>query len=420
MGRLSDLLAMDGGAPVRDIALNPWPRWPIYDEAEEQALLGVLHSGQWWSVEGEQGKAFEEEFAAFHDARVGINCTNGTAALEIALRALEIGCGDEVIVPPYTFIATASAVLSVSATPVFVDIQPDTLNIDPALIESAITSRTRAIIPVHIAGRPADMDGILAIARKHHLRVIEDAAQAHAAEWRGEKVGTLGDLGTFSFQASKNLNGGEGGAILTNDESLGDVAWSVANVGRVRSGRWYEHHTLGSNFRMTEFQAAILRVQIRRLPEQTARRSANADYLRKLLLDCPGIRLPADDKRITVHANHLFTFRYQQEEFGGRSLSDFLKALNAEGIPCCSGYGPLYKEKVFTRRAAGEGAWCQVGRKVDYSALCLPVCEQVSKDTVWLQQTILLGTESDMEDIATAIRKVQCAWTKSGCLPQGV
>src|SRR5262249_28023915 len=160
----------------------------------------VLHSGKWWSVEGEQGEAFEREFAAFHQARFSVNCTNGTAALEIALRGIGVGCGDEVIVPPYTFIATASAVLSVSATPVFVDIQPDTLNIDPELIEAAITPRTKAVIPVHIAGRPAEMDRVLEVARKHHLRVIEDAAQAHAAEWRGHKVGTLGDLGTFSFQ----------------------------------------------------------------------------------------------------------------------------------------------------------------------------------------------------------------------------
>src|ERR1051325_528579 len=181
-------------------------------------IMEVLHSGKWWSVEGEHGEAFEREFAASQEARFSVNCTNGTAALEIALRGIGVGCGDEVIVPPYTFIATASAVLSVSATPVFVDIEPHSLNMDPKAIEAAITPRTKAIIAVHIAGCPADMDGVLEVARKHNLYVIEDAAQAHAAEWKGRKVGAIGDLGTFSHQASKNLNGGEGGCIVTNDD----------------------------------------------------------------------------------------------------------------------------------------------------------------------------------------------------------
>src|SRR5262249_4713612 len=178
-----------------------------------------LHSDRWWYVEGEQGKLLEQEFAAFHDAKYGVACTNGTAALEIALRALGVGCGDEVIVPPYTFVATASGGLSVSATPIFVDIEGDPLNLDPNGIEAAVTPRTKAVIAVHIAGRPADMDGILAVARKHNLFVIEDAAQAHAAAWRGTKVGALGDLGSFSFQASKNLNGGQGGMLLRHHEA---------------------------------------------------------------------------------------------------------------------------------------------------------------------------------------------------------
>jgi dTDP-4-amino-4,6-dideoxygalactose transaminase len=407
----SDRLAVEGGAPVRDVRRRPWPRWPIYDATEEQALLEVLHSGAWWYVEGAQGAAFEQEFAAFQEARFGVACTNGTAALEIALRALGIGCGDEVIVPPYTFIATASAVLAVSATPVFVDIDGETLNIDPGRIEAAITPRTRALIPVHIAGRPADMDAILEIARRHNLAVIEDAAQAHAAEWRGRKIGALGDLGTFSFQASKNLNGGEGGIVVSNNEALAEAAWSVTHVGRVRSGRWYEHHVLGSNFRLSEFQTAILRVQLRRLPEQTALRARNATSLRSLLAAIPGIRLPVDDSRITCHAYHIFTFRYDPEAFGGKSYRDFITALNAEGIPCSSGYAPLYTEQIFAARAARQGTWCQAGRPIDYPNLSLPVCEQVCADTVWMAQTLLLGEQTDMEDIATAIARVQQAWT---------
>lgn len=403
----SDTPAREGGLPVRDIVQRPWPKWPIYTAEEEQALLSVLHSGAWWSVEGTQCTEFEKEFAAFQDAKYGVACTNGTAALEISLRALRIGCGDEVIVPPYTFVATASAVLAVGAIPVFVDIDGATLNIDPALIEAAITSRTRAIIPVHIAGRPADMDAILELAHRHGLHVIEDAAQAHAAEWRGTKVGAIGDLGTFSFQASKNLNAGEGGLIVGNNEELADAAWSVANVGRVRSGRWYEHRVLGGNFRLTEFQGALLRIQLQRLPEQTKRRSENAARLRSLLEGLEGIALPAEDSRITMHAYHLFTFRYQAGCFGGLGLKEFVSALSAEGIPCSTGYVPLYREGLFASKAAGIGAWCQVGRQIDYPQLSLPVCEQVCQDTVWLPQTLLLAEPADMDDVAAAVAKLQ-------------
>ena len=406
----SDKPAIDGGAPIRDVAQKPWPAWPIYDTEDERALLNVLHSGKWWSVEGDQGSSFEREFAAFHDAEYGIACTNGTAALEIALRALGIGCGDEVIVPPYTFVATASAVLSVGATPVFVDIEGDTLNINPALIEEAITPRTRALIPVHIAGRPVDMDAIRTIAGVHELKVIEDAAQAHAAEWKGQKVGAIGDIGTFSFQASKNLNAGEGGILISNNEELADAAWSVANVGRVRSGRWYEHRVLGGNFRLTEFQSALLRVQLRRLPEQTSLRAENAKGLRTLMEKIPGIALPSLDDRITCHANHLFPFRYIAEAFGNRPLKEFIAGLNAEGVPCSSGYVPLYKEGLFARQAARSGAWCQAGRRIPYPDLHLPVCEAVCADCVWMQQTLLLGPASDREDIAAAIAKLQRAW----------
>jgi dTDP-4-amino-4,6-dideoxygalactose transaminase len=368
----------------------------------------VIRSGAWWG--GSNVPKFEKEFAALHEAAYGICVTNGTAALEVCLRALGIGCGDEVIVPPYTFIATASSVLSVSATPVFVDIDPHTLNIDPRLIEAAITPRTKAIIPVHIAGCPADLDGVLELARKHNFYVIEDAAQAHLAGWRGRKVGAIGHLGTFSFQASKNLNAGEGGIILSNDEELADRVWSVANVGRVRSGKWYEHHVLGGNFRMTEFQAALLLAQMSRLEEQTQRRSDNAAYLTSLLANIPGVTLLCTDPRVSTHAYHIYIFRYDPAGFGNRPVSEFIRALNAEGIPCSMGYVPLYKERVFQDKTAGRGAWCRTGRPIHYAAVDCPVCEQVCQDAVWLFQTMLLGTRTDMEDIAEAIRKIQAAW----------
>jgi dTDP-4-amino-4,6-dideoxygalactose transaminase len=400
-------LVIDGGPKTRE---KPWPAWPVYDETEEKALLDVLRSGQWWSVGGKKVPEFEEAFARFHDAKYACCVTNGTAALEVALRALGIGCGDEVIVPPYTFIATASSVLAVSATPVFVDIEPNSLNLDPTRIEAAITPRTKAIIPAHIAGCPADMDGILEVARENDLYVIEDAAQAHAAEWRGRKVGAIGDVGTFSFQASKNLNAGEGGALVTNDEDIADKVWSVHNVGRTRSGKWYEHHVLGGNFRMTEWQAAILLAQLTRLPEQTARRTENAKYLTEQLTLVPGIKTLPPDPRVTRHAYHLYVFRYDPSGFGGKSREEFLRAMNAEGIPCSAGYVPLYKEVVFQRKSAGQGSWCQAGRHVDYAAVECPVCEQVCADAVWLFQTLLLGTKDDMDDISRAIGKIQRAW----------
>lgn len=397
-------LAIEGGTKVREKA---WPVWPVYDEAEERAVLDVLHSGQWWSVGGRRVPEFEEAYARFHDAKYGVCVTNGTAALEVVLRALGIGCGDEVIVPPYTFIATASSVLSVSATPVFVDIEPHSLNLDPTKIEAAITPRTKAIIPVHIAGCPADLDGVREVAGRHHLRVIEDAAQAHAAEWNGRKVGAIGDAGTFSFQASKNLNAGEGGIIITDDEEVADRIWSVHNVGRTRTGRWYEHPILGSNFRMTEWQAAILLAQLERLPEQTERRTENAAYLSRLLEEIPGISVLQTDPRVTRNAYHLYVFRYDPGGFGGRSRTDFLQALGSEGIPCSSGYVPLYKEAVFQRK---EG--CQVRPRIDYAAYSetCPVCEAACREAVWFGQQMLLGSAEDMEDIAAAIRKIQDAW----------
>ena len=408
----TDILAVNGGSPVRDIAAKPWSPWPVWDHTEEEALLDVLHSGSWWSVYGKHGKAFEQEFAEYQEAKFATNCTNGTAALVVALRALGIGCGDEVIVPPYTFVATAGCVVEVGAIPVFSDIDINTSNLDPEKIEEAITPRTSAIIPAHIAGRPCDMDRILEIARKRGIYVIEDAAQAHGATWRDKKVGALGDIGAFSFQASKNLNSGEGGIVLTNNEEFADAVWSVINVGRVRNGRWYEHPILGSNYRLGEFQAAILRAQMKRLPEQTQTRTKNANYLTKLLTEIPGIILPFDDPRITCHSYHLYTFRYDQSEFGGRSRDEFMKAMFAEGVEVDGGYVPLYKEGIFARYSSRKGTWCQTGRKIEYQNLSFPVCEQVCKDGIWLDQFQLLGERSDMEDIAEAITKIQRAWTR--------
>jgi dTDP-4-amino-4,6-dideoxygalactose transaminase len=399
----SPQLAVNGGTPVRQ---RPWPAWPEWDEADARAVADVVRSGEWFGPSGTRVKAFGEAFAAFHAARFGAPCTNGTQALEIALRAVGVKAGDEVIVPPYTFIATASACVQANAVPVFADIEPDTYNLDPRAADAAITDRTAAIVAVHIAGCPADLDAFRELAQRRGLRLIEDAAQAHAAEWRGQRVGALGDAGTFSFQASKNLNAGEGGMVLTNQPDVYDLVWSIVNVGRVRDGGRYQHALLSGNYRMTEWQGALLLSQMRRLEEQTRRRNENALYLAGQLAEIPGIRPLKRDERVTCHAYHLFIFRYDASRFGGLRRQEFLGALRAEGVPCSPGYTPLYRENAFrpdreTHPFAGER---------DYSAVRCAVTERAcAEEAVWLTQPMLLASRADMDDIAAAIRKIQAA-----------
>lgn len=397
-------LAISGGNKVR---MKPFPGWPVWDETDCNGLVEVCRSGQWWSVGGTKVKEFEEKFAAYHDCKHGVCVPNGTIALLVALKAVGVGYGDEVIVTPYTFIASASSILQANAVPVFVDIDPDTYNIDPAGIEAAVTDKTKAIMAVHIAGLPADMDAILEIARRRNLYVVEDCAQAHAAEWRGKKVGGLGDVAAFSFQASKNLTAGEGGIVTTNNDEIADNAWSIHNVGRVKGGAWYDHPVMGSNYRMTEFQASILLTQMPRLQEQTARRNANALYLTERLRAIDGIRPLLRDKRVTSHAYHLYIFRYD-EDVVGVPRGKFLEALNAEGIPCSSGYEPLYRSGMFAVDPTSCPVGCPYyGREVDYASMRLPNVERAcDRESVWLFQSMFTGDETDMDDIATAVGKV--------------
>jgi len=406
---MADKLAVEGGTPVRTAR---WPSWPVWDHREEELLLEVLHSGKWGTLNGPKVIEFEGKFAAFQGARYGVCVTGGTPSLELSLRALGIGPGDEVITSPYTFVATASAIFKVGATPVFADVEAGTLNLDAASAEAAITSRTKALMPVHIGGCPANMDAINAVAKQHNLYVIEDACQAWGAEWGGQRVGPIGDLGGFSFQASKNINAGEGGIIVTNDLTLYERAWALHNVGRIPGVSRYEQSYMGYNYRMTEWQGAVLLAQLERLPQHIARREENAAYLTELLDEIPGITPRTRDPRVTQHAWHLYMFFYDAQAFGGLSREEFIHLMGAEGVPCSPGYQPLYTSPAM-RRAYAEQAgvldpWQQDVGSLPQVVPC-PVTEKACRETVWLSQSMLLAEKQDMEDIARAIRKIQLA-----------
>ena len=398
-------LAALGGTPVRT---REFPSWPIWDHREEEALRRVLREGK-WGIGSKVIQEFEEKFASICGAKFALSCTNGTDAIFIGLQALGLQAGDEVIIPPYTFQATASACLMCNTVPVFVDIDPGTYNMDPDAIEAAITDRTRAIIPVHIAGNPAAMDRITAVAQKYDLRVLEDSAQAHGAKFGDKMVGTIGDVGTWSFQSTKNVSSGEGGVMVTDDESVLDRMFSFQNCGRVREGRWYEHHHVAGNHRLSAFQAAVLIVQLDRMEELCVRREENAVYLGGRLREIGGVEPTAMHPGATRHAYHLFIFRYNSDEFGGIERRVFLKALEAEGVPCSKGYVPLHQMPALQHLEHGWPAIARVAsRRVDYSSTECPVCERVCRDeAVWLVQSQLIGDRSDMDDIAEAIAKIK-------------
>ena len=402
---MSDL-ALFGGTAVRK-GKQPFPSWPIIGENDLRYVREAVESRRWWRVSDPSFVArFEEAFARYHDAPFALAVTNGTAALEVAVQALELDPGDEVIVPPYTFFATASCVLKNNAIPVFVDIDPNTYNLDPEKIEAAITPRTKAIIPVHFAGLPADMDRICDIAQRYNLTVIEDCAHAHGAVWKGKKVGSIGLTGCFSFQNSKNMTSGEGGIITTADERMQKLCFSYHFFGREEGRPFLEYNRLGSNYRMSELQAALLLAQLERLEEQTARRAENGAYLSKRLKEIPGIvPIESDDSRITRRAYHLYVLKYQESAFSGVSRELFLRALAEEGISMFPGYAatvynnPVFIEKRFpiTSTAAAQ---------VDYTRTRCDIAEQAIKDTIFMVHAILLGTKDDMDDIVEAVAKI--------------
>jgi perosamine synthetase len=401
-------LAINGGQPVRR---QRWPSWPIWDESAEESIASVLRSGIWCRLGGTKVSEFEKKYAELMGVKRCLATASGTTALLIALHVLGVDAGDEVIVSPYTFIATYNVLLLSKTLPVFADTDPETFQINPDKIEERINERTKAILPVHILGLPANMDRINAIAKKHNLIVIEDACQAWLAEWKGKKCGTLADLGCFSFQNSKHLPAGEGGAIVGDDEEIMDRCYSFHNCGRAYGSvkRTSSYPTRGSNRRMQEFQAVILMSQMKRLEKDTQMRNENAQYLTSKIKDIPGIIPHKLYPQVTRAAYHLYPFRYKKEHFNNAPRSKFIRALSAEGIPCSGGYGPQYKDGLI------EEALNSRGYKRLFSKERLeryrqenhyPDNDQLCEEAVWLSQRLLLADKTDIDDIANAILKM--------------
>ena len=402
MTSLLDTPAILGGTPIRQV---DYPSWPIWDEGERMGLLDVLEQGGWWQGDGNVAATFATEFAAYHGAAYGMALTNGTHTLEAALVACDIGEGDEVIVPGMTFVASATAVFAVNATPVLVDIDADTLCIDPAAAEAAITPRTKAIIAVHVAGAACDLDAVVDLCTRRRLRLIEDCAHAHGTFWRGRGVGSWGDFGSFSMQRSKLMTAGEGGVLICNDETLRDRAWAYADCGRVQ-GEWFYHHTtVGSNLRMTEWQGAVLRAQLHRFPGQNRIRNANAVALNAALDEIPGIRSPRRDSRMDSQGNYCFIFHYDSGHFAGLPLRAFEAALAAEGIPMGVSYPSLSDLAVF-RSANFAPRLRKSAPTIDYASIHLPRAEAAAASTVWLQHRLLLAEREDVLDVARAVARI--------------
>ncbi|GGB94075.1 DegT/DnrJ/EryC1/StrS family aminotransferase [Dyadobacter sediminis] len=396
-------LAINGGPKT----VNKHFQWPVFSNAEVNAVAAVVESGKWGNPDcGDEVLKFENEFAAFCGSNYAVTCVNGSVSLRLALMACGVKAGDEVIVPPYTFITTATSVIECNCVPVFADIDPETYNISPAAIEAAITPRTKAIIAVHFGGLACDMDAIMNIAHRHNLKVIEDAAHAHGAEYKGKKLGTIGDAGSFSFQSSKNLTSGEGGMVITDNDELFAMMHSLRNVGRMAGGQWYDHYNPGCNYRITQMQAVLLSQQLKRLDEQTRKRNENGLYLTTLLDEVDGISPLKRGAEITLHSYHIYIFKYDASRFGNLPKDQFAEMLAAEGVPCFKGYPhPLYKQPLFRNK----NFMCYaIPETADYSQVYCPAAEQAcTTDAVWILQHAMLGDKQDMEAFAQAILKIQ-------------
>lgn len=361
------------------------PSWPQADEREADLIRMVLESPQWGGFHPFV-EEFEKSFAAYQRSTFGISAFNGTVTLELALTVSQIGPGDEVIVPAISFVSTATAVSRVGAVPVFVDIDDGSFNLDPARVREAITPNTKAIIAVHFGGTMCDMAALEQICREHDLFFLEDAAHATGAEWTGKRAGSFGVAGSFSFQNGKVLSSGEGGMLVTSDPDFAEKARSIANCGRVAGQSFYDHYRIGTNFRISAFQAAVLLAQFERLPEQIARRTAHAQLLKDLLSDVPEIVWQRQPASITQNPYYLLIGKI------GHGLRDaFCLALSAAGVPCT----PFYPHALYDNPAYRD-AVCRI--------MPCPVAEDRIRDAFWLPHRVLLADEETIKEVAEAIR----------------
>ncbi len=399
-------LALLGGTPVRSTA---WPQWPARGEEEERAILAAIRDGDWggFPLPNERADAFARAFAERHDCAHALCVANGTVSLEAALQAMGVEPGAEVIVPAYTFEATASAALFAGCAPVFADIDPETYCIDVGAAEALVTERTQAIVPVHLAMTIADLDAIGALAEKRGLAVLEDCAHAHGARWRGRGVGSWGDAGSFSFQTSKLMTAGEGGIVTTSEARILDRLHTLVNCGRRQPEAAATDPVIGHNYRMTDLQAALLAVQLGRLDRQHEIRAANARRLRAAIEDVEGLSNLRIDLRVTTQAIYQFVFRFDGRAFAGLDRDVFVAALEAEGVPADGRfYESLPVSELLLPDPTRYPAWSTaLARR---PATDCPNAEHAAyRESVWLPHQLLLGTADDVDDIVEAVLKVQ-------------
>ncbi|MBE1585717.1 DegT/DnrJ/EryC1/StrS family aminotransferase [Nonomuraea angiospora] len=380
-------LAIHGGTPVRSAS---WPAWPPpLDPAQRELVTKVLESGLWGATQGGSVVAdLTAAFASRSGVPYGVAVGNATLGLFAALRGLGVGRGDEVIVPAYTFVASATAVLLAGAVPVVADVDPVDLHLSPGAVRDAVTGRTAAIMPVHLAGSPADMDPLNDLAARHGLAVVEDAAQAHGATYRDRPVGGLGDAGVYSFQASKAMTAGEGGLIVCRDQAVHERVWSACNVGRAPGGRWYGHPSVGWNLRLTEIQAALLLPWLDRLDEEIERRNAFCAALERELAHVPEVTVVPQPEGTTRDSRHLLMLRLD----AGVDREFALAAMAAEGVPLDAGYPPLGTMAALT----AEGARAEP----------CPGAEEAARTVVWVRQAMLMDAPEAAGDVAEALAKV--------------
>ncbi len=402
------VLAITGGSPVRTA---PYPTWPHLDESDVEAVVNVVRSGQvgGWPEPGPNASSFADGFAAYQGAEHGIVMVNGTVTMEVALKALGIGWGDEVIVPALTFAATAYAAIAAGALPVIVDVDPTHLTLDPDAVEAAITPRTRALMPVHLGQQMADMDRLMAIATRHGLHVVEDCAHAHGQRWRDRGAGCIGDFGSFSHQSSKLLTSGEGGTLLCSDDRLARLAHSLIDCGRAKDAAEQEY-TFGANYRLGELQAALLVGGLARFEQQRAEREAAAAEFERLAVQVPGVRLYPRDERITRSSFYRFIFAIEPEAFAGAGNERIVEALEAEGIPAEIQYPPMSRYELFQPSLSRLPVAVEYADRLDPANMSFPVAENAAlREAVYLNENIFRAGQQGIQDVIDALAKIQSA-----------